>query len=50
MKVVVVFDFPYVKDVDSDYADLVIEELTSDLVHLHNRVGYDWTMEEAFND
>jgi hypothetical protein len=32
MKVIVVFDFPDVVDVDSDHADNVIDELTIDLV------------------
>jgi len=45
MKVTVVFDFSYVEDINSEYADLVMEELTSDLVTLSNRVGYDWTIE-----
>jgi len=50
MKVVVVFDFPDVVDVDSDHADNVIDELTIDLKRLENTVGYTWYIEEAYND
>ena len=45
MKVIVVFDFPDVDDVDSDHADNVIDELTIDL----KRLGYTWYIEEAYN-
>jgi len=45
MKVIVVFDFPDVVDVDSVHADSVVNELMLDLKHLPN-----WYIEEAYND
>ena len=45
MKVIVVFDFPDVDDVDSDNADNVLDELAIDL----KRLEYTWHIEEAYN-
>lgn len=47
MKVIVVFDFPDIKDVESNEADFWIDALTADLQRLENTVGYNWHIEDA---
>jgi hypothetical protein len=47
MKIIVVFDFPDVKDVNGVLADQEIECLTIDLKRLENTVGYNWYIDDV---
>jgi hypothetical protein len=47
MKVIVVFDFPDIKDVESNEADFWIDALSADLKNLEDNVGYNWHIEDA---
>lgn len=50
MKVLVIFDFPDVKDVDGPDADFTIDGLSNDLKGFGNHFGYNWHIEDAFGD
>lgn len=47
MKVVVIFDFPEIKDANSSDADFVIDSLSSDLKRFGNEGEYDWYIDNV---
>lgn len=50
MKVLVVFDFPEIKDVDGEDANFVIDSLSQDLHELAREGEYDWYIEDAIQE
>ena len=46
MKVYVVFDFPEIKDADSEEATFEIDSLSEDI----NALGYEWYIDEVTGD
>ena len=47
MKVIVVFDFPEINDVNGALADHEIDSLTIDLKNLEKDVGYKWYIDDV---
>lgn len=47
MKVFVVFDFPEIKDVNSQEADWAIDSLSNDLEIMSNTTLYQWYIDDA---
>jgi hypothetical protein len=47
MKVIVVFDYPEIKDVNGLLADEQIDTLTIDLKNLAKDVGYNWYIDDV---
>lgn len=47
MKVLVVFDFPEIKDVDGEDATFAIDSLSEDLECFARDGEYDWYIEDA---
>lgn len=47
MKIIVVFDFPGIKDINGSLADQEIDSLTIDLKRLENTVGYSWYIDDV---
>jgi hypothetical protein len=47
MKVIVVFDYPEIKDVNGLLADEQIDTLTLDLNNLAKDVGYNWYIDDV---
>lgn len=50
MKVIVVFDFPEISDVNSEDATFVIDSLSSDLDDFAKEGEYDWYIDDAEED
>lgn len=50
MKVLVIFDFPEIKDVNGPDADLALSALSDDLRVFANHTLYKWHIEDAFGD
>jgi len=50
MKIVVIFDFPEIKDVESEEATFAIDSLSNDLEIMSNTTLYQWYIDEAFGD
>lgn len=47
MKVIVVFDFPEIKDADSEDADFAISSLSNDLDIFAQEGEYEWYIDET---
>lgn len=47
MKVIVVFDFPEVDDVNSEEATFIIDSLSEDLEGFAREGEYDWYIDDA---
>ena len=50
MKVIVVFDFPEIQDVNSSAADFAIDSLTNDLKIMASTSLYQWYIDDAVED
>lgn len=50
MKVLVVFDFPEIKDVDGEDATFTIDSLSHDLDTLAREGEYEWYIEDAIQE
>lgn len=50
MKVVVVFDFPEIIDVECDDATFMIDSLSEDLFDFSDDNNYMWYIEDAYTD
>ena len=50
MKVFVVFDFPEIKDANSQEADFAIDSLSEDLTGFARDGGYDWYIDDAIGE
>jgi hypothetical protein len=47
MKIIVVFDYPDINDINGPIADQEIDSLTIDLKRLENTVGYNWYIDDV---
>ena len=47
MKIVVIFDYPHINDINGPLADEEIDSLTIDLKRLENTVGYNWYIDDV---
>lgn len=50
MKVIVVFDFPEIKDADSSDASFLIDSLSDDLRRFGNDGEYDWYIDDVVGE
>lgn len=47
MKIIVIFDYPHINDINGPVADQEIDSLTIDLKRLENTVGYNWYIDDV---
>lgn len=50
MKVIVVFDFPEIKDVNSEEATFIIDSLSDDLEDFASDGEYEWYIDDAVGE
>jgi hypothetical protein len=50
MKVLVIFDFPEIQDVEGADADFAIDSLSEDLKGFCKDRGYEWYLEDVYGD
>lgn len=50
MKIVVIFDYPEITDVEGEDATFMIDNLSEDLVDFSDDTGHVWYIDDAYDD